>query len=421
MRIWIVAATMAGFLSCTTGPALAQPATGNAPATENHRPFLLKRAVFKLKEGEVWGRWGRATLCDLGAVDVRWRAGNPEADTARLAAVFAEELAAAGYKSAESDNLFDRAPQTGGLQVGVIVKEAHAKICGDPDNTGALARLTSRGEATMTVEWQVYDPAVREVIARLETTARGEDNKRARDALDRVLIAAFRVNTQVLLAKPEFRALANTAAKGEDRKVPVDRSTLLIALAKATGKTSIAQASGSVVTVLVDGGHGSAFLISPDGYFLTNQHVVGEARTVRIRWTDGFETDGEVLRTDKHRDVALIKSSAHSRQPLALRPSLARAGDTVFAIGTPLDEKFEGTVTRGIVSAYRMEEGLNLLQSDVSITFGNSGGPLLDEQGAVIAISEAVYRPTGHDIPTGINLFIPIGDALDFLAIKGAP
>jgi serine protease Do len=96
-----------------------------------------------------------------------------------------------------------------------------------------------------------------------------------------------------------------------------------------------------------------------------------------------------------------------------------RPGDTVFAIGTPLDLKFEGTVTRGIVSANRTFEGFTYIQSDVAVNHGNSGGPLLDEGAKVVGLTVAGYQPDGA--PSGINLFIPIRDAMDFLALSISP
>jgi S1-C subfamily serine protease len=99
-----------------------------------------------------------------------------------------------------------------------------------------------------------------------------------------------------------------------------------------------------------------------------------------------------------------------------LRRQLPQAGEAVIAIGTPLDEKFQSTVTKGVVSATRIENGFSFIQSDVAVDHGNSGGPLLDERGAVVGITDWRYAPDGvsHDL----NFFIPIGDALDFLSLK---
>ena len=417
MRIAVLA-VVGCLMAVAFGPGgQAWAADDSAPAM---RPLVLSRAVFALKEGEVWAEWGQALLCDIAPRQVRWVAGNPAFSEPRLMAVFDEELRQGGLKSGAADSLFSDRAAPGGLQVGAVIKDMHGQIC-SASYKGYANTRTIRGQIDMTVEWQVFDPLRREVIARVTTVARGEQRDRTSDGLERIVINAFRENAQALMAKSEFRQIALAPAEPADKRaMPADRSTLLLAFAKPA-RTPIAQAAGSVVTVLVEGAHGSGFLISPDGYLLTNRHVVGDAKLVRIRWSDGFETDGEVLRSDKRRDVALIKSSAHSRQPLFLRPSLAQQGDAVFAVGTPLEEQLAGTVTRGVVSAYRVDGGLNFLQSDVGINHGNSGGPLLDENGAVIGIAESGLFVGQTDATLGINRFIPIGDALEFLAIKPAP
>ena len=171
--------------------------------------------------------------------------------------------------------------------------------------------------------------------------------------------------------------------------------------------------------VLTGDGHGSGFLVSNDGYILTNAHVVGSSRSVVVRWSDGFESDGEVIRSHKARDVALIKTNPHGRQPLALRRGPPTPGMNVYAVGTPLDPKLQGSLTKGIVSANRIMDGFSFIQSDVAVTHGNSGGPLLDEKSVVVGITDLGFEPDGK--PANINLFIPIGDALDFLNLKVAP
>lgn len=124
-----------------------------------------------------------------------------------------------------------------------------------------------------------------------------------------------------------------------------------------------------------------------------------------------------MIRTDRRRDVALIKTAGKTA-PLALRYTPAALGEAVFAIGALLDEKSQNTVTKGIVSANRTFDGQAFIQSDVGINPGNSGGPLLDEKGFVVGLSVSRYQV--NDAPTGLNLFIPIADALDALALKPA-
>ena len=180
----------------------------------------------------------------------------------------------------------------------------------------------------------------------------------------------------------------------------------------------IATAVKSVVTIFAGEGFGSGVLISQDGYILTNHHVAGSNGRVRVRWADGTETVGEVLRGDPRRDVALIKVSANGA-PLPIRTSAAQLGETVFAVGTPLDKTLANTLTRGIVSGTRLIEGQAVIQSDVAIDHGNSGGPLLDEKGQIVALTVSRYEENnvGHDI----SFFIPIQDALNALGLKSAP
>jgi S1-C subfamily serine protease len=172
----------------------------------------------------------------------------------------------------------------------------------------------------------------------------------------------------------------------------------------------------SVAIVFAADGSGSGFLVSKDGYVLTNHHVVGGAKYVKLKWSNGEETLGEVIRSDRRRDVALVKTDAKGRAPLALRGGAPQLGDPVFAIGTPLDDKLQNTLTKGIVSANRVYEGQPFIQSDVAVTHGNSGGPLLDEKGRVLGLTVSGRAPDGA--PVGLNFFIPIDDALRALALK---
>jgi S1-C subfamily serine protease/AAA+ superfamily predicted ATPase len=178
--------------------------------------------------------------------------------------------------------------------------------------------------------------------------------------------------------------------------------------------TSALQAA--VVTVKIEGAHGSGFFISRDGYLLTNHHVVTENKFVTIKLTTGRQLPGEVVRTNKTRDIALIKVNESGMPPLPLRLDPPEVASEVYAVGTPRDEKYSTTITKGIVSAYRTEKDLTLLQSDAAIHPGNSGGPMVDQFGNVVAVSVSGFAISG--VSTSINFFIPIADALKYLAVE---
>jgi S1-C subfamily serine protease len=126
---------------------------------------------------------------------------------------------------------------------------------------------------------------------------------------------------------------------------------------------------------------------------------------------------GEVIRSDRGRDVALIKASAPKGTPLPIRNTPVALGETVYAIGTPLDDALQNTVTKGIVSGTRLIDGRSFIQSDAPVTHGNSGGPLVDENGAVIGLTDWGVDPTAG---SSLNFFIPIDDALKALDVKPA-
>jgi serine protease Do len=159
---------------------------------------------------------------------------------------------------------------------------------------------------------------------------------------------------------------------------------------------------------------GSGFIISPDGYILTNAHVVDAADEINVRLTDKREFKARVVGADKRTDVALIKIDAASLPAVRVgNPARLRVGEWVVAIGSPFG--FENTVTAGIVSAkgrsLPQENFVPFIQTDVAINPGNSGGPLFNMQGEVVGVNSQIYSRTGGFM--GLSFAIPIDVALD--------
>jgi len=156
-------------------------------------------------------------------------------------------------------------------------------------------------------------------------------------------------------------------------------------------------------------GLGSGVIVSPDGYILTNNHVVGNADEIKVTLMDKREYTAKVIGKDSKTDLALIKIDTTEKLPAAtLGDSTdAQVGDWVVAIGNPFG--FSLTVTAGIVSAKGRALGGSyddFIQTDASINPGNSGGPLFDAQGNVVGINTAIYSRTGTS--AGIGFAIPI-------------
>ncbi|MEQ9326902.1 MAG: serine protease, partial [Rhodospirillales bacterium] len=163
-------------------------------------------------------------------------------------------------------------------------------------------------------------------------------------------------------------------------------------------------------------GHGSGFFVSADGLILTNAHGVGTASRVRVTLSTGRRIYGEVMRRDTVRDVALVRVEPQRIRPLPLRFTPVKQAEKVYAIGTPTIEALSSTITSGIVSAVRAPESPDkgFIQADAPVSPGNSGGPLLDDQGNVVAIT--VLKVRGENL----NLFIPIASALEAMRMKPA-
>ncbi|WP_031596135.1 Do family serine endopeptidase [Ferrovum myxofaciens] len=158
---------------------------------------------------------------------------------------------------------------------------------------------------------------------------------------------------------------------------------------------------------------GSGFIIRPDGYILTNGHVVQGADEVTVKLLDKREFKAKVIGIDPKTDVALLKIDATGLPTVkAGDPAKARVGEWVVAIGAPFG--FESTVTKGIISAkgrsLPQETLVPFIQTDVPINPGNSGGPLFDMKGEVIGINSQIYSRTGGYM--GLSFAIPIDVAL---------
>jgi serine protease Do len=163
---------------------------------------------------------------------------------------------------------------------------------------------------------------------------------------------------------------------------------------------------------------GSGFVISADGYIVTNHHVVDKGVEVSVVFKDGTEAKAEIVGTDQKTDLALLKIETDEDLPFVSFKETddLRVGDWVVAVGNPFG--LGGTVTSGIVSARGRDIGAgpydDFIQIDASINQGNSGGPTFDLAGNVVGVNTAIFSPTGGNV--GIGFAIPAAVASDVIA-----
>jgi serine protease Do len=161
-------------------------------------------------------------------------------------------------------------------------------------------------------------------------------------------------------------------------------------------------------------GAGSGFIVTPDGYIMTNAHVVADADEVTVRMTDRREFSAKVIGVDLRTDTAVIKIDAQRLPTVRIGdPASLRPGEWVFAIGSPFG--LESSATAGIVSATSRAVGgesyVPFIQTDVAVNPGNSGGPLFNMRGEVVGVNSMIFSRTGGYM--GLSFAIPIDVAND--------
>jgi len=428
MKVWMAAALAAALVAGSAAGAdyktlrnlNAPPPIHLEPLPQgaNARRIQFVRSVVAPKDGEAWGLAYYSIV--VGDPDhpppaprfLNWNSGRIEGDGASFARIFNEEAQKAGFNTAGGDSVFADSEPAADLKVGVLIDDLKGRFCVDCPNL--FNRNGIPASVVMTAHWEVYSSLDRRVIAKVTTTGGADYKSRLQGNVLPAIFEGFRENARLLLANEEFRKLVTTPV-GAAPVAATPGDLTPITLRGGNSHLATSQAASAVAVVFAADGSGSGFLVSTDGYLLTNQHVVGGSKYVKLKWSDGKESLGEVVRSDARRDVALVKADASDRAPLDLRPGPVQQGEAVFVIGSPLGEQYQNTMSKGIVSATRVEQGLGFIQSDAMVNHGSSGGPLLDEKGRVIGLTDLGQIVNGA--PIGLNFFIPIDDALRVLGL----
>lgn len=360
------------------------------------------------KIGEVHKGW----FCEKSG-DIVWNKKVYSLFSSKLPETFREELEKAHYPvPVVSDSIFETPNEeiktSSDLQVGMLIKDVNSNFC--VKSTGIL------GGVYMKIFWQIYSAEAQRVVFETITEGTFQTKEAEKRPLDSFFLNAFRAAVRNLLAQPGYyQTITGTgvikAKAGGPQILKFEGGKIL----NEPLTKNITNLRSAVVTIFGDLGSGSGFFVNKDGYLLTNHHVTGSTKFVKVKLSTGRELVGEVIRFDKTRDVALIKTEQIAVQPMAIRNSEPNIGEVVYVLGSPLGAKFNTTLTKGILSGYRTLKEQRYLQSDVTILPGNSGGPLLDAKGSVIGMTVAGLGAKGL---AGMNFFIPINEVLTKLGVE---
>lgn len=303
-----------------------------------------------------------------------------------LGEIFHETLTEKGMNIAgDPKSLFKRQDSVSAAEylIGARITEIKGNFCESHHWWDGRPLGEYSGEMYLSVDWTVFSNITQREILQFNTDGYYKQKKSSKNGIDITFQNAFASATENILKSEDFKNISLGKYKSKRRadnfvELLIPRKTLL----KEPISESLDKIIPSVVTLRSGDGHGSGFVIAEHGLIMTNQHVVGDAKKIGVILSNGLELEGQVLRTDSNRDVALVKVPLRVPFALALRPEEARLLEKVYAIGTPIRVGLKSTVTTGIVSAMRKYErpALRFIQSDVAVSPGNSGGPLLDQK-----------------------------------------
>lgn len=272
--------------------------------------------------------------------------------------------------------------------------------------------------ADITIDWELLDYYKQPIYSTTKTSKSGEyttfSGQPFDDLIKKTITDATEVSLLEFLNDSEVQKLLTDQSIAEKEK-----SFSPISLPKSNKSVNnITEALESSVTIKTPSGHGSGFIISPEGHILTTYFVVSkDTNDIKVILKDGSEVNGSIVRISRVNNIALIKIENSGLVPFNYDKSdEVEIGSTVYAIGTPSSKSLSQSISKGIISGVRESEaGTKVIQTDVSINSGNNGGALIDENGVVIGIVSS--KLIGQNVE-GVAFGLPAYEIFDILKLK---
>ena len=327
--------------------------------------------------------------------------------TVRLAIL--DELRKRGYNIVGVENLLfdqDKSAEASLLLGGVITEI-------DCSRAGYRGRTTI---CDMAISWELFDRKRNEVIYKVVTRKHEEVQtvelrRKPKDLVFRLVVGA--------LASLTSRPLFNQVLQKREETVDKPQYSMQMFATCERGAIEIPanmnEVLSAVIMIKTNAGMGSGFFISPDGLALTAAHVVEGQGAIEATTHDGHSLGVTVLRIDRVHDIALLKVNVLNNSCLPFVNEMPQPGTELFAIGAPAHEDLAFSTSKGIVSGFRDLDGQKFVQTDASINAGNSGGPLVNRSGEVIAIVSWKIALSGFE---GLAFGVPVTQATARLAIS---
>jgi S1-C subfamily serine protease len=399
-------------------PPIEPPAQSVAPQvfklSDKARQTKLSAIVFDLPVGHHYGQVSAGYGSCYNKQPMTNTQGRFDFDITKYIDLFGTVMKSHGYPVEDEVEVFrDSKERVADLQVAARIVGATINEC-YPDLGGN--KMKASGDAYLKIQWSVYSTLEKKVI--YTTVTEGSTYSEVKSDIGELGIVrpALADALERLAMDPKYRevvdppaAQTRTAAKATAARIKIKRTKEF----SGELKSHIDLIKASVATITANKGTGSGFVISEDGTVVTAEHVVSGSKLVKVNTAAGKECYGEVVAASKQRDLAIIHLDCAGLTALPLSRQKLVEGGEVFAIGTPLSEKLQFSVTRGVVSGIRKIDDLEYIQSDVMVHPGSSGGPLLDSRGNVVGVTDlGVPTRTGS-----LNFFIPVTDLEKYVPV----
>lgn len=366
---------------------------------ENTAGISFTRVVFQAPPGTTIGAahkgWEKTKILWRTSISVGDELFNEVAN---------EELREAGYQVIGSERLLFNSNEQWKAQflLGARITDIKYNTYDNFDS--------EKNKTILSVKWELFDKSIREVVFRKQTYGDAEVTE---SLGTESIFMAFRYALRQLLADESFVSkliLSDEKSKVPEKEIFIEQTSLP---SFENNSELIKRTIESVVTIKVEYGHASGFIISKEGYVITNNHVIEGKNIIDVILANGIILQADVIRANPDYDLALLKIEGRNFKPLPLGDKKDYLiGTQVFAIGTPAEIRLAQSVTSGVLSGIRTIEYRNVLQTDASLNPGNSGGPLINSKGTVIGVVQR--RMIGRE---ELNFCIPIDTALRKLGI----
>jgi S1-C subfamily serine protease len=369
---------------------------------------------------------GNITKKDGSQETIKWE-GTVKVGATDFKKKFYEIIEKAGFNTSVTTNtkLFaedeNKAPVLPRFIVGLKLIEYNMDMRVGQKSDGA-AKNEYVGRTKMSFEWQVLDKRKGEVVITYQNVGAANLRQKSYQRAPNNLIAFegalidFLKNSEfyrlVSENTQEFYATSDSIENANKTLYPISKVKTPVFSKKSE---MIQFADKACISIITDGGFGSGVIIDPSGLALSAYHVVDGVNRIQVKFSEGLVLDAKIIAFDAKKDVVLLQISGAGFRALPISTEDASIGLDVITIGTPHSIDLGQSVSRGMLSGKRQNESEVVLQADISVSPGNSGGPLLNEEGEIIGIVQSKIVKSGVE---GIGFALPITTALEALGIK---